>query len=388
MTASFECSESLSRRSFLKATAVLTFAGLPNLSFAGEVTDRRLLVVLLRGGLDGLSAMPAIGDPGLKGRRRHLMPDGLLKLDGFFALHPSLVNIHDAYDNGQGLFVHGTSFPYTGRSHFEGQDIMETGVLKPYSSNTGWLGRALDASGYRAVALALPVPLILRGHATAESRYPTWISSPPDAVYDRLGKLWAEDPDTAPFGAQLASNATESVGMNASIDVGSPVDMKVLALQAALQLREPNGPRVAVLDDVGFDSHASEPNEYSRLLSEIDDAIGIFKHSIGDEAWKNTLVVTVTEFGRTVAENGSWGTDHGWGSCAFVVGGALKKSGIVTDWPGLKAADLFEGRDLKMTIDVRSLYARIVTASLGIDPEIVQRDIIESPKDDRFDAYI
>ncbi|MEJ0013608.1 MAG: DUF1501 domain-containing protein [Bauldia sp.] len=388
MTPSFECSESISRRSFLKATAVLTFAGLPNLSFAAEVNNRRLLVILLRGGLDGLAAMPAIGDPGLKGRRRHLMPDGLLKLDGFFALHPALSNIHDAYDNEQALLVHGASFPYTGRSHFEGQDIMESGMLKPYTSQTGWLGRALDASGYRAVAMALPVPLILRGRATAESRYPTWISSPPRAVYDKLGALWSEDADTAAYGSQLASNAPEGVGMTATVDVGSQVDMKVLALQAALQLRLPDGPRVALLDDVGFDSHASEPGEYSRLLTEVDQAIGVFKHSLGEEAWKNTLVVTVTEFGRTVAENGSWGTDHGWGSSVFVVGGALKKSGIVTDWPGLKPADLFEGRDLKATIDVRSLYASIVTAQLGIDPEIVRRDVIDNPKDDRFEAYL
>jgi uncharacterized protein (DUF1501 family) len=174
-----DCLESLSRRSFLKASAVLTFASLPDLAFGADFSDTRLLVILLRGGVDGLTAMPPIGDPGLKGKRKHLLPDGLLKLDGFFALHPALQQVYAAYQANQAVLIHGISFPYTGRSHFEGQDIMETGILDPFSSRTGWLGRALDVAGQRSIGMALPVPLILRGKVPADSQYPTWISNPP-----------------------------------------------------------------------------------------------------------------------------------------------------------------------------------------------------------------
>ncbi|HVY19561.1 MAG TPA: DUF1501 domain-containing protein [Bauldia sp.] len=383
-----DCFESLTRRSFLQASAVLSFAALPELAFGAEAGDTRLLVILLRGGIDGLTAMPPIGDPGLKGKRKHLLPDGLLKLDGFFALHPAFQQIHDAYQSNQALLVHGISFPYTGRSHFEGQDIMETGVLNPFSSRTGWLGRALDVSGQRSIGMALPVPLILRGKNPADSQYPTWISNPPDSIYQKLAPLWAADPDTAPYSAQLATKVAAGLGEDATMDIGITVDLRVLALQAARKLAKPDGPRVAVIDDVGFDTHAQETELLVPKMQEVDQAIGIFRNGVGEDVWKKTLVVTVTEFGRTAAENGSFGTDHGWGSCAFVVGGALKKGGIVADWPGLTLANLYEGRDLKATIDARSLYAAIVTAALGVDPDLVQKDVLEHPKDDRFAPFL
>lgn len=383
-----DCFESLSRRSFLKASAVLSFASLPDLAFGADVSDTRLLVILLRGGIDGLTAMPPVGDPGLKGKRKHLLPAGLLKLDGFFALHPAFQQVHDAYQNNQAVLIHGISFPYTGRSHFEGQDIMETGVLNPFSSRTGWLGRALDVSGQRSVGMALPVPLILRGKNTADSQYPTWISNPPDSIYQKLAPLWAADPDTAPYSEQLAKRVVAGLGEDATMDVGWTVDLRVLALQAAQKLQKADGPRVAVIDDVGFDTHAQESDLLGPKMQEVDQAIGIFKNGVGEEVWKKTLVVTVTEFGRTAAENGSLGTDHGWGSCAFVVGGALKKGGVVADWPGLNPANLYEGRDLKATIDARSLYAAIISAAFGIDPDRVQKEILEYPKDDRFASYL
>ncbi len=148
MTSSFECAESISRRSFLRASAILTFAALPEMSFAATPGDGRLVVILLRGGMDGLFAVPPIGDPSLKGKRRHLVPDGTTKLDGLFALHPSLSNVSQFYRAGQAVIVHATSNGYTGRSHFQGQNLMETGADQPYALQTGWLGRALDISGY------------------------------------------------------------------------------------------------------------------------------------------------------------------------------------------------------------------------------------------------
>jgi uncharacterized protein (DUF1501 family) len=389
MTPIFECSESLSRRSFLAGTAALSLGALPDLSFGAEVTDLRLLVVLLRGGLDALIAMPPIGDPSLKGKRKHLLPDGLLPLDGFFALHPALKTIHDSYGAAEALLVSGISLPYQGRSHFDGQNIMESGVLAPYTSSTGWLGRALDVSGYRATAL--PVPLIMRGsNPSAESSYPTWISAPPTSLYQTLEKNWANNPDLAQAGAQLARKAEAGgIGMLAALVSGDDADLRMLAYQAGGQLAQPDGARVAVLDYVGFDTHAQETNEYDKRLKALDGALAGFKEAIGPGIWKKTLVVTVTEFGRTAAENGTWGTDHGWGSCVFVLGGALRKSGIVADWPGLNPADLFEGRDLKATIDARSLYTSVVSSALGIDPERARRDVLPgAPADDRFAPFL
>jgi uncharacterized protein (DUF1501 family) len=387
MAVSCECAESISRRSFLKASAILTFAALPNLSFASEPGQGRLLVILLRGGMDGLFAVPPIGDPGLKGKRRHLIPDGTYKLDGLFALHPNLPTVRDLYKRGQTLIVHGTSTPYTGRSHFQGQNIMETGADQPYALPTGWLGRALDASGYKSVAMSLPVPLILRGKEPAESRFPTWISNPPASVYQKLGTLWAADADMARYGAQLVVDSA-SPNENGHIQMGKDAPLSALASVAAWQLGRPDGPRVAVLDHVGFDTHASQPGEHSNKLGDVDWAIAAFQSGLPADVWKNTLIVTVTEFGRTVAENGSWGTDHGWGSCAFVLGGALKKSGIVADWPGLKPDQLYQGRDLKATVDVRSLYGTILSATLGLDPDIIRRDVLAYDKTTLFDDYI
>ena len=386
MLTSGECAESLSRRSFLFASAILTFGALPDLSFGAEVNAGRLLVILLRGGMDGLCAMPPIGDSGLKGRRQHLMPDGLLPLDGFFALHPALKNLHTLYTSGQALLVHGVSNPYTGRSHFEGQDIMESGALLPYSSATGWLGRALDASGYQAVAMSLPVPLILRGKTESQSTYPSWISNPPPSLYALLQPLWANDADFAAVSAQFGMGAP--AGYEAPPQMGQEVYLSELAQQAGMRLRQSDGPRVAVIDHVGFDTHASEPGEYGDKLTEVDAAIGAFHTAIGDDVWKETLVVTVTEFGRTVAENGSYGTDHGWGTSIFVAGGRLNKAGIVADWPGLKPANLYQGRDLKATLDSRSLYAAVLSASLGLDPELIRQSVLENPQDDRFSPFL
>ena len=385
-----ERGKAISRRTFLQASTILTFAALPELSYGADSKSGRLLLILLRGGMDGLYAMPAIGDPSLERQRQHLIPDALLKLDGFFALHPALITIHDLYNSGQALLVHGTSNSYKGRSHFEGQDIMESGVQRAYASKSGWLGRALDISGQPAITMSLPVPLVLRGKVQADSSYPTWIRKPPSELYQQLAPLWANDADLADLAEQLiaAVKNPPSMSRGGGFRPGERPSLSSLAREAGLRLRKAEGPRVAILDYVGFDTHASQPGQYSRKLNQIDDAIDQFHRVVGEKIWKDTLVVTVTEFGRTVAENGSLGTDHGWGTCVFVLGGALKKSGIVADWPGLQPANLFEGRDLKATIDSRALYGALVSASLGIDPERVRKDVIEYENTNIFDGYL
>ena len=193
----------ISRRTLLKATAVLSFAALPEFSLGQNVTETRLLTILLRGGLDGMFAMPPVGDKRLAGLRRKINPDQTLKLDGFFGLHPAFKTVHDMYNKGEAVLVHGASIPYTGRSHFEGQNMMETGVMIPYASKSGWMGRALDLQGYHSVAMSLPTPLILRGNQQPNGYYPSWLKPVPDRVYSELTPLWGSDANLAAFGEQI-----------------------------------------------------------------------------------------------------------------------------------------------------------------------------------------
>lgn len=376
----------ISRRNFLKASAVLSFAGVPELTLAEQPSDTRLLTILLRGGLDGLFAVPPIGDKGLPELRPHINPDHLIKLDGFFGLHPAFPTIGDLYARGEALIVHAASVPYTGRSHFEGQNIMETGVMVPYAVTTGWMGRALDLQGYHAVSMSLPVPLILRGRREPDNFYPTWLPAVPPRILEKVLPLWSSDPTFPEYPAKVEADLGHAGPFLPS--VGDKPDIKALAKEAGQRLRDDNGPRMAVLDYVGFDTHANEPNDNNRLMGEVDSAIAAFRSAIGDAAWKNTYVVTITEFGRTAAENGSLGTDHGWGTAIFVLGGKLKKGGVLADWAGLRSKDLFEARDLKATIDARELYGSLMSSVLGLDPDKVKSQVFDYTPSGRFEAFI
>jgi uncharacterized protein (DUF1501 family) len=377
----------LSRRGFLKATAILSFAALPELVRAQTGGDTRLLAILLRGGLDGIHAMPPVGDKLLTSLRRNINPDHTLKLDSFFALHPAFKTVHEMYQKGEALLVHGTSIPYQRRSHFEGQDVMESGVMTPYASKSGWMGRALDLIADDSIALALQLPLILRGERRPANIYPSWLEAVPKNVYQEIPPLWMSDSALAPFGQQI----------DAEIKTGNipfprlpneDLSLTYLAQKAARQLSRADGPRMAVLDHVGFDTHATEVDQSLQRFREVDDAIAKFRKSLSEDVWKKTLIVTVTEFGRTAQENGTLGTDHGYGTATFVLGGRLKKSGIVADWPGLKKKDLFEGRDLLATIDTRALYGALISNVLQIDPDEVRRSVIDHTPTDAFSAYL
>lgn len=377
----------VSRRTLLKASAILSFAALPEFALAGNVSETRLLTILLRGGLDGMFALPPTGDKQLAQLRPKINPDQTKKLDGLFSIHPAFKNVHAMYQKGEALLVHGASLPYTGRSHFEGQNIMETGVMVPYAATSGWMGRALDLQGYHSVAMSLPAPLVLRSHARPDNFYPSWLIPVPERLYNTILPLWAAD-------AALAASAEQIRGelggpmRPSSLFVGDRNALTVLAQEAGRRLQLGEGPRMAVLDHVGFDTHANEPNDNGRVFAEVDAAIGAFRNAIGDDVWKDTLIVTVTEFGRTAAENGSNGTDHGWGTAIFVLGGKLKKGGVVADWPGLAKKSLFEGRDLKATIDARELYGSVLSTVLQLDPARIQKDVFDYTPKGTFDAYL
>ena len=236
--------------------------------------------------------------------------------------------------------------------------------------------------------MSLPVPLILRGHRYAISSYPSGTPRPGKAFYDKLLPIWTLDPTIGPFGQSLLAEVSNPPAASMAYDNPDGPDIDQLAREAGKRMLAADGPRVAVIDDVGYDTHSKEVEGASQKLSKIDAAIISFADAVGPEVWKKSLVLTITEFGRTVAENGAMGTDHGYGTCIIAAGGLLKKSGVIADWPGLKPGNLFEGRDLLATIDARSLYGAAVSAVLGLDPELVRSQVLDNPKTSIFDAYL
>jgi uncharacterized protein (DUF1501 family) len=382
----------MKRREFIKFSASLTLAGAtPWASSAQPSRDRRLLVIMLRGGMDGLAAIPPFADPDIGSLRAELLPSNLLPGNQFFGLHPALPTFAEFMAAGQATAVHAAGFRYTGRSHFEGQDIMQSGVMKPYSSASGWLGRAMRAAQSKGgVAISIPMPLILRGDAASETQYPSWMQAPPQATYQLVSELWNKVPELKPY----ASRLIESDNVRLAAD-GTPEPNQQrrtaysLAKEAAQKMQLPGGPVVGVLDFNGFDTHAGQgaaEGVNATKLKQIDDALKGYREGIGAK-WAQSLVITVTEFGRTASVNGTLGTDHGWGSCVLAAGGLVKLKGIVSQWPGLKKSQLFEGRDLTVTADALAIYADAIQSVFGLPPEVIQKEVFAYASD-LFDSRL
>ena len=377
----------MDRRRFLTRAGLggaLTLAGLPAARVQASAQAPRLLVVLLRGGMDGLAAVPPVGDPDLARLRPTIVPARPLPLEGPFALHPALRNAHALWQAGQLVIVHSTGFAYSGRSHFEGQDVMQSGVMTPYTSASGWVGRAMQAAGLvGGVAIAIPMPLILRGDPGAATEYPNWMPPPRPALGADLQALWAADPALAPYTRHIAED--DAGGMSGrrlnqrSAEFQEARSPASLARLAAERMREPEGPRVGLIDIAsGFDTHAGQGADtglHADKLQELDDILQAFRSAMGP-AWARSLVVTVTEFGRTVAENGTTGTDHGVGTCCFVAGGLVPRAAVVADWRGLGRETLFQGRDLPATIDVCAVYARVLQRVFGLEEARLQAEVL------------
>ena len=357
-----------SRRNFLKTVAGSTFLfGYPELSTASSrYENRRLLVLLLRGGLDGLTAVPPTGDKNLKSIRSSTLIENTLNLDNFFSLHPIMTNFYAAYREDNAAIVHATSFPYTGRSHFEGQNVMETGADRPHAIDSGWLGRAMSAANLGSLAFSLPIPIILRGNRNTTNHFPSELIGVPSTVYDQLFRNWNSN-----------ENLKEIIDKLDKRSLAARRSPGALVAFATDQLSQDNGPRVGIVDLVGFDTHAEQGNnagKHADMLNQIDNLIKQFRSQMGNK-WNDCLVVTVTEFGRTAKENGTQGTDHGWASCILLAGGLVKKAKVVSDWPGLGSSSLFEGRDLKLTIDARDIYSEVVSKIFDIDPNRVSKEV-------------
>ncbi|MEO0421210.1 MAG: DUF1501 domain-containing protein [Pseudomonadota bacterium] len=376
----------VSRRELIKSIGLLAgvassrvFAAAPG----RREDDPRFVLLVLRGGMDGLSAVPAFGDPHFEAARRGggLAPPGeeantALDLDGFFGLHPRLPRLHERWAAGELAVLHAHCIPYQGRSHFDAQNVLEHGGVVPYSLSSGWLNRAVAALGATSPAMAIvPVmPLVLRGEAPVSSWSPSALPAPDAELLDRLQRLYDQDATLGEAFAQ-AREINDLVPM----DEGSPRgrrDLGALAQAAGDFLAAPEGPRVVMLESVGWDTHARQESgpALPRQFRQLDAGLDALRVSLGS-AWQHTVVMVLTEFGRTVAMNGTEGTDHGTGGAGFLVGGAVRGRQVVTDWPGLAPKALHEARDLRPTLDTRALIKGVLADHLGLGERVLGNEV-------------
>jgi len=365
------------RRNFLIGGSASVF--LTGINFSSKAlgqNKKNLIVISLRGGMDGLTAVPVIGDKNLKKKRKKLILEETLKLNSDFALHPKLHTFHDLWKNDQATFVHATSIPYTGRSHFDGQNLMESGGKIPYKEKTGWLGRGMMATNQigEGLALTLPLPLLLRGVPLNDNYYPAKGSLPSKTVLETLSSSYKENGE---INLQMIMDIIQKRPLSMMLAGKGGRNHRSLAKETAKLLNLNNGPSVAVFDLDGFDTHAAQGSNYGRHadhLKEINDIVEELRKNLGD-SFNHTLILTLTEFGRTIKQNGGNGTEHGWGSAILMAGGLLKKAQVHTDWPGLKNKDLFEGRDLRSTLDSRAVYLSAMAVCFNTDPEKLRRNV-------------
>ena len=373
----------MKRRNFLKGSlGTLYMMASPNMAFPDvKLPEKRLLVVLLRGGLDGLAAVPPLADKNLSKIRKDVLVQGANDLDGFFGIHPNLKFLENEYHSGNAAFVHATSFPYTGRSHFDGQNIMETGSEQAYAVTSGWVGRAMNAAGFSSLAVSLPIPIILRGNEVNSNYFPTNFSKATKKEYAEVEKMWKSDSQLNGMLKDISSRDTMKHGRGDTID---------LVGYAASQMHKTNGPRVGLLEIDGFDTHAlqgNEQGEHAELLEDLDNILRVFKERMGP-LYDDTAIVTVTEFGRTAFENGTQGTDHGWASSMILAGGLVKGKQVVSDWPGLSKRNLFEDRDLTMTIDARDIYAEVVKTVFDLEDDVISEHVFLGYKPEKYHGLL
>ncbi len=358
------------RRQLLAAAlaAPVSLALLPALA-QSQTDDARFVLIVLRGAMDGLGAVPAVGDPdfaaarGVLGDYSAAAPRALPGTP--FALHPALEGLHTMYGQGEALIVHAMGLAYRDRSHFDAQQVLESGGARPYELNTGWIGRGLAAQSshaQKALALMTAVPLVLRGSQDVDTWAPSVLPEPMPDLVARLERVYAADPALAQAlqrAKELRNDPNMATGGMAGPGRGNLV---ALAKKAGEMLNTAQGSRIAVLEVGGWDTHANQGASTGQLanhLRNLDAALVTLKESLGP-AWQRTVVLVATEFGREVAVNGTQGSDHGTGGAAFLLGGAVRGGRVIADWPGLAKAQRYEGRDLKITTDLRAVMKGVL----------------------------
>lgn len=386
------------RREILKAAgAAVVASNVPGLALARADTDARFVLVILRGAADGLAIAPPFGDGNYNRVRGELaLPPpggegGMLKLDGLFGLHPSLPGLFEQYRRKQALIIHAVASPYRERSHFDGQDVLENGAADVGLLRDGWLNRAIAPLGGSlgqevAIAMAQNTPLVLRGNNSVTSWAPSQLPDAEDSTIRRLQDLYAGDEFFATRLAQALDAQAIAEGDNAMPGMttrGNEMQqMQTIAEATARFLSAEDGPRIAVIEAGGWDTHANQgasDGPLANRLGGLDNGIETLRMQLG-KTWSNTVVAIVTEFGRTVAVNGTRGTDHGTGTAAILVGGAVRGGTVRCDWPGLQTSSLYQERDLMPTTDLRGVFKGILSEHLGLRESLLETTVFPDSK--------
>jgi uncharacterized protein (DUF1501 family) len=383
----------ITRRDILRTAGTGAIAAtLPSLAFTKDATDARLVLVILRGAADGLAIAAPYADGNYDSLRGELaLPrpgsdGGMFRLDEMFGLHPSLSGIYSEFEKNQATIVHAIASPYRDRSHFDGQDVLENGASATGLLRDGWLNRALaplgGSSGNEpAIAMAQNTPLVLRGDNSVTSWAPSQLPDADDSTLRRLQDLYADDEFFATRLTQALKSqkiADSQDGMQNMRKRGNESQQLLSMMQAAAKfLTAQNGPRIAVLEAGGWDTHANQGAASGALanrLEGLDNGLTALRVGLGS-TWSNTVVAVVTEFGRTVKVNGTRGTDHGTATAAILLGGAINGGRVIADWPGLSESDLYEGRDLRPTADTRSLFKGILGDHLELSNSLLEQAV-------------
>ena len=377
----------MDRRSFMRQMClggIATFA-LPGVTFAQVKQDGRFVFVLLRGGFDGLAAVVPIGDDSYARLRSGFAfeESELFALNELFGLAPGLSPLRDLWQANELVTLHAMAIPYRTRSHFDGQAILETGIDRPVGSSDGWLNRLLQVmEGKRSgIAIAAGMPRSLTGSYEVQTWSPTQLGVVDDAYLQRLGALYRND--KALYGRfEAAVQQQDTVGEEPMARGNARRGGVTSIMQAAAKiLRQDGGPNIAAMEFSGWDTHANQGlagGALDRLLGQLAEGLMAFRTDMGP-AWKNTTVVVMTEFGRTARANGTRGTDHGTAGAGFVIGPRVAKSAAYADWPGLSDSALFEGRDLKPTLDVRAVLKGTVAGAFDLSRPQLDRVFPNSP---------
>lgn len=375
------------RRQFVKlcGAGLATFC-LPSLSFAAAAIEQRFIFIIQRGAADGLNTVIPYADPDYKRLRGALAIEEITdsRLDSLFALHPSLVTANRLYQQQQALFVHAVASAYRERSHFDGQNVLESGGTRAYQLRDGWLNRLLGLlppSQNEAIAFSPTIPLALRGNYQVDAYASAKLPQPSDDLLLRVGQLYSND-------AQLHAAWESAMQVEHMTDKGmqgqNSQQPEALGKLVGDFLSRPDGPRIAMLETGGWDTHSAQNNRLSKQLSDLDKLIASLQTALGDH-WQQTLIIVATEFGRTAAANGTGGTDHGTGTAMLAFGGALPTISarnsqwaagkVIADWPGLKDSQLYQGRDLQPTLALDRAITALVSAHYGLEPGKVSRTL-------------
>ena len=357
---------SVDRRSFLGAAAMLAA---PRVLLAHAATERRFIFIIQRGAADGLNTVIPYAEPAYASARGALAidPGAALKLDGTFALNPSLANLHKLYAAGQASLFHAVASPYRDRSHFDGQNVLETGGNAPYQVKDGWMNRLLGVLprvGKEAISFSSAIPMALRGSVEVTSYAPTALPQANEDLMMRVEQLYAKDGQLH----ALWSSALEARGMAGMGGSANRNNAIAQGRMAAGFLGRADGPRIAMIETGGWDTHSGQTARLATQLRNLDNLLAGLQEGLG-AVWDKTVILVATEFGRTVAANGTGGTDHGTGAVAMMVGGAVQGGRIVSDWPGLAKANLLDGRDLKPTLALDALVTAACAESFALEPD-------------------